>query len=321
MNTSKSTWIGIICAIGWCIFSSVSRVFTGSLTQEIEPYTLCFYVFLVSAIIFNLANLKNTLIIINNIIFQKTIRNKFIWINITTFGAWFLLLYPLKYIEPAIVSTITLGVGPLSTLIINRFLSIQTKMVSKIDLIISLFLIIIIIYIISLIVFNHELIRKDTSLYIVLYAIINCLVAGFSIAAQNICTKKVSNAGFSPQQILSVRFWLIIIISGIIIKFMGIQSLNYLQIQYIIVLSLCMVVIPLYLVQVSIKHIDPLMFAVIALFMPICTFLLEFLDNKLQPSLISAIPIIANCIILLVGFLIQYNRSRYIRNKVNNTGN
>jgi drug/metabolite transporter (DMT)-like permease len=309
----KLQLVGVLSALGWCIFSSISRVFTGIITQTIEPVTLCFYMFLISAIFFSIINLQSTFTVFKLIITQRDTCNKFVLINITTFGAWFLLLYPLKYIGPSTVSSITLGIGPLSTLIAEKLFFNRAKFFSRFDTIIALLLILVIIYIVILITYKHELIRTNTAVSTSLYAIISCLIAGFSIAAQNICTKKISENGFSPQQILALRFWLLIIISGTIMKLCGIQSITFANLCNIIILSFCMVIIPLYLVQVSIKYISPLMFSMIAILMPICTFLFEFLDNKLHPSIENAIAILANCIILSFSFLLRYkNRGRTI---------
>lgn len=55
------------------------------------------------------------------IVFSKLKSNtkNLVYLNIITLGSWLSLAYPLKFIEPAIVSTITLGIGPILSLLIS----------------------------------------------------------------------------------------------------------------------------------------------------------------------------------------------------------
>ncbi len=80
---------------------------------KIEPELLCFAIFVISALFFLLYNVKNL-----PALYQKVISNSrtVLFVNVTTFLCWYGVIYPLKYIEPAIVAAIILAALPIATL-------------------------------------------------------------------------------------------------------------------------------------------------------------------------------------------------------------
>jgi drug/metabolite transporter (DMT)-like permease len=105
-----------------------------------------------------------------------------------TFGAWFFLLYPLKYIEPAIVSTITLGLGPIATIILGAL--IYKKESAHIsDIFVSTLLFFVILYTIFL-CFAGEALLQNVNKNTLILVIGSCFIVGFATVAGNCYTSR-----------------------------------------------------------------------------------------------------------------------------------
>src|SRR5215216_650680 len=98
-------WFSMGAVLGYCLISAFSRVFVSNLLQIQNPATLFFYIFTLGTLLFAIANIRGYFSLFAKL--KSNIKN-IIYLNITTMGSWLILAYPLKFIEPAIVSTITL---------------------------------------------------------------------------------------------------------------------------------------------------------------------------------------------------------------------
>ncbi|MCW8471341.1 hypothetical protein OQJ19_11860 [Fluoribacter gormanii] len=97
-----------------------------------------------------------------------------------TFGAW----YPLKFIQPAMVSSITMALGPISTLVLSWFIYKNNK-INNVDRVVS-FLLLIVILFISILCFANITTLTSLDPLRVFLAVISCFVVGFSTAAGNL---------------------------------------------------------------------------------------------------------------------------------------
>ena len=89
---SKHT-LGWVSISSWCLLSASARVYTGQITQKIDPTVLCFYTFLLSTLVFALCNAKQLKSLLYKLIHSQHRSNVF-WLNVTTFAAWFFLIPP-----------------------------------------------------------------------------------------------------------------------------------------------------------------------------------------------------------------------------------
>lgn len=303
----NTTSLGLVAIFGWCVMSAIARVITGNATQEIEPSVLCFYTFLFAMVIFlilNFSDLKNTLVKCKE---RANIKNV-LWLNITTFGAWFFLMYPLKFIDPAIVSTITLGLGPLATLVLGFFIY-KSNYPSFFDVLIALLLFLIILFIIYL-TLNGVAIRGEPTFFDVISAITSCFIVGFTSAAGNLYAKKLSDNKFKPTAVLIARFPLIILLAAII-SLLSKQNLiltenNFIQ---VFIVSGSLVIIPLYLAQLGIKHLDPIVVAVTAPLMPVLVFIIEYFNHRTF-YWAEVLAVIMTCLLILFSTLVRYRKIR-----------
>ncbi|WP_431803489.1 DMT family transporter [Halobacillus andaensis] len=109
--------LGTIFLILSALLTSGSNVYYSSNVQGTSPFTFTFVSFLVTAVFFQLTlvgkpNKGNTK--------NSTHKKDLIGINFSTAGVFMCFYLALKYIEPAIVGAIEIGIGPIASLIIVK---------------------------------------------------------------------------------------------------------------------------------------------------------------------------------------------------------
>lgn len=271
-------WLGMSAVLGYCFISAFSRVFVSNVLQIEDPITLSFYIFTLGALIFATANVQRY-----RLLFAKLKCNKMnlMYLNITTMGSWLFLAYPLKFIEPAIVSTITLGIGPILSLLLSDKLYIRSEK-SFLDMLIAGGLFLVILFLINVCLYTNEG-NNDISLYNKIVSLICCTIVGISIVVNGFQTRKLINNDFSSLDILMLRFILLIFVSGIItfIYHPDISILSGMMDRSIVFSALIFVVLPLFLIQLSMRQLKPITISMMIPLMPVLTYLFECYDQRL----------------------------------------
>ncbi len=303
MQKEKAVVVGVIATLLYCLISAISRVSVSEITQRVDPFVLCFYIFLIANVIYACLCVFTTKCIKTQI---KENKWNLLMLNLWTLGAWLFLIYPLKYLEPSIISSVTLGLSPVITLLLGRFIYVKSNL-KLTDVVISLFLLLAVSYLVLLCFIGYSSIGILRLKHLIV-ALFCSFIASISVALSNIYAKKLSNNGLKPLSILALRFIMLIIVSGGIALISAKQStLHSLSsmIPSIILVSFIMVVIPLYFIQVGIKHLSPIFIAIIVPFMPITIFLLEFMDPREKPDKEVLVGILFMLGVTLIGTLIK----------------
>jgi drug/metabolite transporter (DMT)-like permease len=303
MIAKQESIVGFIAIMIWCAVSAGAYVFTGYIEESVDPILLCFGVFLVSTLFFGIINFKKTTQIKGK--YKNNLKNIML-VNITTLGCWFLTLYPLKYIEPSIVNSVILTALPIATLIIGHVLS-TNKNITNTDYIVST-LLFFGIFFLALVCFSQKSAMKNISLHNALIAFISCIGGGLSLAINNIYTKKLSNKGFSPFDILTVRFILITIIAGILSYSMIDKLHNLKLIIDIFIIAGSLIIIPQIVFQYSLRDLEPITISIVAPLMPILVFFSEFYNKQLHPTTWTIAGVIYISAISIVGTVIRYQK-------------
>jgi len=104
---------GYLAMIGWAVTSAWASVYTGKTVANVDPIFLCFGTFLYVVIFFLATRIIQARSFIRRI---NTAKRYLLIVNVTTLCCWVATIYPLKYIEPSIVSSIIFSALP------NRFI-------------------------------------------------------------------------------------------------------------------------------------------------------------------------------------------------------
>jgi len=231
------------------------------------------------------------------------------WINISTFSSWFFLILPLKFLEPSLASSITLGVGPIIIIIFYRMTT--NKNVRRIDYFISCGLFTVFFYLAYLVLFHVDSSGKIIFSKGHLLPIIFCLLSGIGAAFNKLFGRKMAIENFSSLDTLSVRFILLIIGSAILIVLGGLSfKITLMQFIDIFVLSIIMVVIPLYCIQASIRKLEIITIGIIVPLMPVTMFFMEFFDNLQTPSWYTMLGATLIMLLCCMGAISRYHYER-----------
>jgi|GEM_PF-6539643 len=313
-NLFCSRSFGFISIGIWCFTCALASVFTGSLEQTEEPSVICFYVFSLASLIFFILNHKHLTDL--SVKARKEMKNV-LWMNITTAGSWYFFMYPLKYIEPAIVDAIIFGAIPISTLLIARVIY-KKQIASLRDYIISGTIALTIIYFIG-ICFLGKTSAHFPSWKSAFISIVFCILGGISLAFNNIYAKKLSESGFTPLDTLTVRFLLLIFLSGFMMH--GLSSSFPWGTELLknsLIVTLTLVIIPQLAFQIAVRDLQPLSIAIILPLMPAVVFFIQFADSRLHPSIWSIGGITVICLFSIMGAVFRYQTERKVTSSIKN---
>lgn len=267
-----------------------------------SPTLLCFSIFLISALFFLAINFKSLLKHASN----KNLNYKHIAIvNITTFGCWYLTIYPLKFLEPAIVAAVILSTLPIATFFCNIILVKDHRQINFRELIIVV-LLFLGIFLFFQIIRHQKTGLVDTNTTQQIIAFIGCIGSGIFLSINNIFSKKLSINGLSPIDILSIRFWLMIVITFFASKDLLGHVAHLATISQIIMLAVSLIILPQIIFQISLKELEPLTISIISPLKPILVFIFEIFDAQLSLTIWTISCIIFTTIVSITGTLLKF---------------
>lgn len=307
-SAEKNIGFGFFSISAWSFASALGYVYVGSAEQKISLPLFCFFLFLIPSLFFFMINLKQFPSLLKRI--QPEIK-KVIMLNVTTVGSWLFLTYPLKYVEPCVVSAIILGITPIFTLWISKYIGLRFAFHSHNYLIAGL-LMMSVLYLITLCVLNKTTVTHITPWHVFLL-MLSCTAASVSSAANTIYTKKLSQLDFTPVDILSMRFIFLIVLAGIAALTLGEFNkieINSVMFSSILISASVLIIVPQIFFQLSVRELEPLSINIISPLMPVLIFFIELMMNHSPVVIYTLIGILSVCIISLGGSILRYQAER-----------
>lgn len=283
MQKHNGYYIGITALLGSAILTSLSQVFYAKQVQSTHPFLFTGISFFITAALFHL-------------VIQKQGKSKNSWtkawksvvkLNLSSILAFMGFYYALKYIEPAIVSSLEMGLGPLFVLLITLSLSIE-RGVSKNEWIIALGTLIACIVLIVAIVKGQTGIANENGMILGIIASVLC---GLGAVLCTIFSKELSISGWSSSMILAHRFYGIIILSFLFTYDLVIKYLSE-NIVWILFVTFFGVTLPIYLLQKGIQYCEPFIVMMSICFVPVFTFFFQLFDPRIVWSNITLLGVL-----------------------------
>ena len=265
-------FIAIISIFIYMLISAFQSVYLSQLLQDADIFPSITFIFFIVAIFFTIINDIKKNASIPSYILKKGI----LYINIITLVTWISFFIAIKYLEPAIVSALCLLFGPFFTFLVNvkqKNIITQREKICSIGILICTFFIIIISYSgLGGIIYNN---KNELTI-----AIMMSIICGLSISLNTICSKKINQPGISPEQILSFRFILLIVVALVLSGFEDLVetiSLYYFQLSIIAVVGN---IIPLYFIQLGISKTTPMTVSLLLVFNPLIYFIVQQFSDR-----------------------------------------
>lgn len=303
-QTKNFAMVGTTFLVASAFLTSGSNVYYSNKVQEISPFFFTFISFLITAFFFHGIQLKHSSQYMKT---DKRFSKDVVGINLSTAGAFMSFYFALKYIEPAVVGAIEIGIGPISSLVIVRLL--HGMKINRLDfltgigaLIGSLFLVV------STLQGSSGL--GFESIPVAVLGLFSSILSGFCAALAAIFSKRLSIAQWSSSKILAHRFYVIVALSLIL----SVQQGNFAQQLstnwvWILTVSILGVTIPLYFLQLGIHYSESFFVMMSLSFIPIFTFAFQFFDPRIAISYHSLSGI--SIIMLFAVFSVLLNNYRY----------
>lgn len=290
LKIDKSIYkIGIYALLGSAILTSVSQVFYANQVQSIHPFIFTGISFFITALYFQTFAFK-----------QKTKVNwtedkkPLLKLNIASAITFMGFYFALKYVEPAIVSSLEMGIAPLFILIL---MMLQRKIISIKKWVISIGTLAACFILIWAVISGESGISSQISSEMFI-GIIASILCGIGAVFCSEYSKELSNRGWSSSMILSKRYIAIILISFIFTYDLIIPYFID-NIIWILIVTVGGVLIPNYLLQKGIQYTNTFLVMMSLSFIPVFTFLFQLFDTRIQFSLVTCIGVF---LLFICGF-------------------
>ena len=205
-------------------------------------------------------------------------------INVSIAVTWLPLLFALKVLEPAVVNAVALAVGPVFIVLLSPILRRGTSVLTT--EIVAAAGILILIGVLSW----GSLAGRSGVAHIAAgtaaLGLAATLLSGLGTTGSLIYSKRLSEAGYRPGEVLSIRYFLMIMICWILVPAGHGQRLTA-TFGPAAVIALIGVVGPNYLVQRGLGNAEPITVSLFQNVAPVFTYLLQLFDSRLKVSVIS----------------------------------
>jgi len=209
------------------------------------------------------------------------------WVNATSAAAWIAFFYALRIVEPLLVQILFAGIGPLSVVAIDRYLStasrppihrmercVQAGLLATLGLAA-------VVAIAGLSGVGAEPVARAA------LGVGLALGAGLSISANTVICRRLNDEGIPPIALISVRFVGAVVVAGVL----GLSSGSILPDlvwsrggAVLAGASLLLIVFPNYVNQIGIALASPFTVRVVLALAPLVVFVLQWAEGRLPPS-------------------------------------
>ena len=300
---------GVVLLLLFAALSALVDVYAGNRLQELSPISMAAISFTLSAAFFlglDLAR-RGAPATFRPL---STHRHDVLAINVSTAVTWLSLLYALKVLEPAVVNVVGLAIGPVFTVLLGPLLRRGSRVLPA-EVAVSVG----ICGFIAVLVWASVTGRSGVGAVGAGEAVVGILLTllcGLAGTANVLYSKRLSEAGQSPQSVLALRFFLMLAITWAMVALSDDPRLAESFVPGVVI-AMIGVGLPLYVLQVGIKHSEPITASLITSLSPPFAFLLQLPDQRLRTSPASLVGIVGITALVAVGVLARGRSDRRSR--------
>lgn len=290
-----NTLAGIACVLLFNVLQGASAVYLSSFLQHADFFVVVFSVFAVIAFFFNavLACGGGR---------RKPIGRggwaMLVVLNLTTAASWGSFIFAVKHIEPALSSAVLNAVLPLATIAVDYLLA-RRKAIAPAELAVACALFVAMLATAAVTLGGHSGMAGTLHGYATGLAM--SAVCGAAMAATNVASKKLNNAGVSPEQIMASRFLLLVLVSGVLASQRGLGEAVSAHWPPILFVAVVGNLIPIYALQLGIQRLKPVAVAFLIGLAPVIVFVMQGFSRAIVFSWASLAATAVTTLIVLAG--------------------
>jgi len=303
--------IGLILLFLYNILTAAKGVFLGNFFQTIHPFlvlTFCFSLVIIFFSIYNKIKDGRTFATFGS--FPGSLRT-ILFLNLSAVIGWSGFYFALKLIEPAIVTSITSGSGPILTAIFYSLI-IKNRKITFFEWGIYSLIAFAMVFLVAETFLGFSAIQNVSSRNVLL-GVTCAIICGAANVVNAVLSKELNQKGYSARQIIPVRFYLLIVLGAILCPTATWHTLGDMNVlTAAIVVSIFGLAIPILCFQKGIEITNPLVAASVHATIPVFVLAAQLFDDRLVVSQHSVLGAICVTMFSLIAVVSSSLKSRGI---------
>lgn len=284
--------------VGFAFLTAVVNVYAGNLFQSLRPADVAAISFSLACVLFTGIGLARHGIAALRPFIDRS--QDVLAINVTTAVAWLTVLFSLKYIEPAIVNVASLAIAPMVIVLAGPLMRRGSRVLAG-----ELAAAVGVLALLTVLGWGSlsgrsavgEIGYADAVLGMTL-----AVVSGFASAGNIVYSKRLSEKGLSPTAVMAVRFPVTMVAAWALVAATSGPSLGA-ALGPGLLLAVISVIVPLYLLQIGVRHAEPITVSLLICLGPGFAIALQMLDGRLRASTLSISAILGMTVLVAVSML------------------
>jgi len=295
--------LGVPPLLTYAFLSASVDVYAGRQEQSLDPIAVGAISFTLAALVFLVPHGASRGLAVLRPLWTHP--SEVAALNVSIAVTWLFLLYALKLLEPAVVNAVALAIGPTLTVMLSPLLRRGT-FVLPIEVAAGVG-ILILIGVLSWGSLAGLSGVRHIGAGAAAVGLAATLASGLGTTGNVIYSKRLSEAGYRPAEVLPVRYFLMIAICWLLVPAGHGHHLGA-TIVPAAVIALIGIVGPNYLVQRGLGHTEPITVSLFQNLAPVFTYLLQLLDTRLAASGLSLAGVLGITALVAAGVIA---RGRY----------
>ncbi|MFF5996146.1 DMT family transporter [Lysinibacillus sp. KU-BSD001] len=295
---NRTYTVGVTALLLSALLTAASQVFYASRVQNVHPFLFTGISFFLTACYFSFFARNQKVAYKWQSSWQSLLK-----LNLSSVLAFMGFYFALKFIEPAIVSSLEMGLGPLFVI----FLAFtQRRFIAKVQWGIALGTLLACFLLIISIFNGYSGIQLNLSTNTTL-GVIASVFCGLGAVLCTIYSKELSAGGWTSSMILTHRFYGIVLLSFIFTYDILIDYI-FDNVLWILLVTIAGVLIPMYLLQKGIQYCETFLVMMSLCFVPVFTFFFQLFDPRISWSTTTLVGVVLLFILGVFSIYAEKNK-------------
>ncbi|WP_326673350.1 DMT family transporter [Streptomyces sp. NBC_01257] len=291
---------GVMPLLAYAVLTAAMDVYAGNRFEVVSPASLAAVSFTLTMLFFLAVEARRGGVRPRAAVI--THRRDIVAINITTAVTWLSTFYALEYLEPAIVNVIGLALGPMIMTLAGPLLRQHSRVMGA-EIVVSV-AIGMLLAALMWASFSGRSGLGDLSTSDAVLGLLFSLTCAAGSAVNIIYMKRLSDAGCEPGLVLATRFFLMSLVAWILVAFEDGPDLTAALVPGAVV-AVIGVGLPIFVLQIGIRHTEPITTSLLVCLSPLFAFALQLADGRLRFSLFTLGGVIGVVVLVAVGVLVR----------------
>jgi len=291
---------GVLPLLAYAVLTAAMDVYAGNRFEMVSPASIAAVSFTVTMVFFMAVEWRQRGV--RQLGALSAHRRDLVAINITTALTWLATFYALDYLEPAIVNVVGLALGPVIMVLAGPLLRRHSTVMAT-EVVVSV-AICILLGVLVWASFTGRSGLSDVTTSDAVLGLVFTLACAVGSAVNIIYMKRLSDAGCDPGSVLAFRFFLMSAVAWVLVTLEDNVDLSAAFLPGVII-AVIGVGLPIYVLQIGIRHTEPITTSLLVSLSPLFAFAMQFADGRLRFSLFTLGGVICVVALVAVGAVVR----------------